>query len=71
MVIILYRIFFFLLGALMFCYGIASTIIFLPLLSWGYSFVELLELLFSNLGVYLLMIGLGLMIYTLFIKKEE
>ena len=64
------RIFFFLFGFGLMVMGFSYVILYLNLLSVGYNFLEYVNFIFSRVECYFVLIGLIILILSIFIKGE-
>ena len=65
------RIFFFLFGFGLMVVGFTYVILYLNLMSIGYNFFEYVNFIFSRVECYFVVIGLIILILSMFIKKER
>ena len=65
------RIFFFLFGFGLMVVGFTYIILYLNLFSVGYNFSEYVNFIFSRLECYFTLIGLIILVLSLFIKGED
>jgi len=65
------RIFFFLFGFGLMVMGFSYVILYLNLLSVGYNFLEYVNFIFSRFECYLVVVGLIILILSMFIKGED
>jgi len=65
------RIFFFLCGFGLMVVGFTYIILYLNLLSIGYNFSEYVNFIFSRVECYFVLIGLIILILSIFIKGEK
>lgn len=65
------RIFFFLFGFGLMVVGFTYIILYLNLFTIGYNFLEYVNFIFSRLECYFVLIGLIILISSLFIKGEK
>ena len=65
------RIFFFLFGFGLMVIGFTYIILYLNLFSLGYNFLEYVNFIFSRLECYFTLIGLIVLILSLFIKGDD
>ena len=65
------RIFFFLFGFGLMVIGFTYIILYLNLFSVGYNFLEYVNFIFSRLECYFTLIGLIVLILSLFIKGDD
>jgi len=65
------RIFFFLFGFGLMVVGFTYIILYLNLLSVGYNFLEYVNFIFSRVECYFVVVGLVILILSMFIKGEK
>ena len=65
------RIFFFLFGFGLMVIGFTYIILYLNLLTIGYNFSEYVNFIFSRIECYFVLIGLTILILSMFIKGEK
>lgn len=65
------RIFFFLFGFGLMVVGFTYVILYLNLMSIGYNFYEYVNFIFSRIECYFVVIGLIILILSIFIKGEK
>ena len=65
------RIFFFLFGFGLMVIGFTYIILYLNLLSIGYNFCEYVNFIFRRVECYFTLIGLNILILSLFIKGDK
>jgi len=65
------RIFFFLFGFGLMVVGFTYVILYLNLISLGYNFFEYVNFIFSRIECYFVIIGLIILILSIFIKGEK
>ena len=65
------RIFFFLFGFGLMVVGFTYVILYLNLISIGYNFFEYVNFIFSRVECYFVIIGLVILILSMFIKGEK
>ena len=64
------RVFFFLIGFGLMVVGFTYIILYLNLFSVGYNFLEYVNFIFSRIECYFVLIGLTILILSMFIKGE-
>lgn len=64
------RIFFFLFGFGLMVVGFTYIILYLNLFSVGYNFLEYVNFIFSRIECYFVLVGLIILILSMFIKGE-
>ena len=64
------RIFFFLFGFGLMVIGFTYVILYLNLISIGYNFFEYVNFIFSRVECYFILVGLIIIILSMFIKGE-
>lgn len=65
------RVFFFLFGFGLMVVGFTYVILYLNLISIGYNFFEYVNFIFSRIECYFVIIGLVILILSMFIKGEK
>ena len=65
------RIFFFLFGFGLMVVGFTYVILYLNLISLGYNFFEYVNFIFSRIECYFVIIGLIILILSIFIKGDR
>lgn len=65
------RIFFFLFGFGLMVVGFTYVMLYLNLISIGYNFFEYVNFIFSRIECYFVIIGLVILILSMFIKGEK